>query len=218
MVMTFAIPMLALALAGAPAKAVQPADERPRFTGIGLIAGASVAGIASISMTSVRIDLENWNCPRPEHDSDSQGSYSYDPDYCKVDTITGLMVPNIVANLTALALAPAAGVVRGRYDAWRYRTTGEPRRRYRLIIGIGAGLVAVGLSTLVFVPYLPFCSGASVVRPIALAQIGASVTGAGVGLWAYGGIYAKHRTRALRLTLLPQLGPDRVGLSVGSRF
>jgi len=215
--MSLAIPLLVVALAAAPSKEDQPVDRRPRFAGIGLIVGASVAGAASIGMTSARIYLEHKECPIPEHSSDSYGSPSYDGDYCKLDAITRLLVPNIVANLTALALAPAAGVVRGRYDAWRFRITGKPRRRHRVIIGIGAGLVAVGLPTVVLGPYLSFGPGVPASRPIALAQTGATLVGAGVGLWTYGATYGK-RTGTARFTLLPGLGPDRVGLSLASRF
>jgi hypothetical protein len=108
-------------------------------------------------------------------------------------------------------------MVRGRYDAWRFRNMGKPTRRHRVMIGIGAGLVAVGVPTLALAVPMTLSADAPYTRAFALLQLGASLTGAGVGLWTYGSTYGK-RTGTARFVLLPQLAPDRVGLSLASRF
>jgi hypothetical protein len=86
-----------------------------------------------------------------------------------------------------------------------------------VLIGVGAGLVAAGLGTAIVAPIVGIRRGTDPDHIFGIAILGCSTLGAGVGLWTYGATYGK-RTGQARFTLLPQLAPDRVGLTVTSRF
>jgi len=84
---------------------------------------------------------------------------------------------------------------------------------------MGATFVAAGSCTVVLGPIVALLFDADRDDVMATLQLGLSGLGAGLGLLLYGVNYAaRTRKTAPRATLLPLLAPDRVGLSLGSRF
>lgn len=119
-------------------------------------------------------------------------------------------------------LAPAAGMLRGEYDAARFVLEGAPDRQHKVFIGVGAGLLgagAIGRIALVFIrarslfnptkSYIVTCIEGDMTTPEEFFdcyarknmlhffghQLTSASVGLGAGLLAYGVSYGKNRKK-----------------------
>lgn len=138
-------------------------------------------------------------------------------------------------NDATYGLAPAAGVFRGRYDGVNAAWDGKPMRNTKVLIGVGAGLLGVGVVGRI-ATMVAFLRQFNVDRlfqryPLSahfvLAQLSAASIAGGAGMLGYGLAYEKQfttedtRRKAAGLAnvrIAPQLGWSYSGISVTGRF
>jgi hypothetical protein len=207
-----------------------PPTEEPRFKGTGLLVSTGLVGAASLGVTIGRSVLLKKNCPL---DPMSPGACTYD-----FGSDIGLAASAWSLNFASIGLATGAGVMLGRYHAWKDDGSGR-KRNTAMIQGVGGGLVglgAVGLATsiaLVFV--LParcvdkeVSSGDPLEGDRCLLRsfpawtmtnwASFAMIGSGSAMLAYGSAYKHRRGKVSAFRISPNAGPTYAGIGMSGRF
>jgi len=215
--------------------APQPQDKK----GIGLIAAAgAVGGLAIFAGVGRMVIISDACASGSEIVTDAEASITNCVTSAK--NLLSLTVLEWLANSTAYGLAPAAGLVRGHYDASSYVYSGSPDRKGLLLAGIGGGLLGAGVIAKVGL-WASVLSGKRFICPVDTnygkcvrrnfvgyfggVQLASSAITAGAGLLAYGVVYNRDRVAKERLffrpeqvKLSPSLTRNFAGLSLTGRF
>ncbi|MCA9655233.1 MAG: hypothetical protein H6712_12165 [Myxococcales bacterium] len=220
--------------------APKPADKK----GIGLIVGASAVGGVAIAMGVGRMVIISDACASgSEFIMDTGGSLTKCVTAAK--NLLTFTVVEWIFNATSYGLAPAAGMVRARYDASSYVYSGKPNRNGILLAGIGGGVLGVGVIAKITL-WGSLLSGKRFLCPAGSeeeildygkcvrrnfvgyfggVQLASTAIAAGAGLLAYGVFYNKDRQAKERLFFRPEqvrvsptFSHQYAGLSLTGRF
>jgi len=225
-------------VAGGSGITKKPAPPPSGRKGIGLMIGAGAAGAVAWASTGALAGLISRSCVEGADGSDVGGTVS--SCLTKVTSMLGLTVLKWIANDASYALAPAAGLVRGRWEASSYVYSGNHDRNGILFAGLGGGLLGLGIVGKVvlwgLIPRTLSCPtnpiedyGPCVRRRYSGYLIGqqfmSSTIASGAGLLGYGIIYNKERKSRERLffrpeqvRLTPNLSPEFTGMTLAGRF
>ena len=204
--------------------------EEPRFKGVGLLATTAGLGGSALVLTITRIGLMMKNCPM----SESNPTCTYD-----IRSDLGLSASHWVLNAGAVGFAPGAGVLMGRYAAWKAANGTGPKRKPNVFIGTGAGLLGAGVAGLGAATALAFtsakiCTEKELESGDALAGdrclkrafpawtltnwASFSMISAGGALLGYGVAYKRAERTRYSFTVTPYGGFGMAGLAVSGSF
>jgi hypothetical protein len=204
---------------------------KPRFSGVGLAAGAGVLSGASLGVTIARSVLLKKNCPL-----DSMGSAACTYDF---GSDIGLAATQWSLNFGVVGLGPAAGLVMGKHHAWKDEKEAREARNVRALriaggslIGVGVAGVATSVALAFVLPARCLDKEASGTDPLAgdrclLKSFPAwtvtnwasfQMIGAGGGMLGYGNRYKKHRPALSTIKVAPSAGPTYAGIGVAGKF
>jgi hypothetical protein len=207
-----------------------PPQAEPRFKGTGLLVSTGVVGAASLGVTIGRNVMLKKNCPLDPM-MPSACTYDFGSDI-------GLAATAWSLNFANIGLATGAGVMLGRYHAWKDGTTGR-KRNTAVIQGVGGGLVGLGAIGLVTSVALVFVLPANCVdkevssgdalegdRCLMKAFPAWTMTnwasfammGSGSAMLAYGSAYKSRRGKVSGFRIAPDAGPTYAGIGVSGRF
>jgi hypothetical protein len=213
----------------------KPAPEPDPRKGIGLLVGAGVAGAVAWGVAGARIGLVSKSCV----DTSDVGNSILD---CvrKVPTYLGLTILVWLANDSTYALGPAAGLVRGRYEASEYMYSGKYDRKAGVWAGAGGAIMGVGIVSKIALWAMSFnvlkcdandpagfgdCVRKRWTGMLVAHQFSSGMIAGGAGAMTFGIVYGKERRSRERLffrpeqvRIMPELNNEMLGLSLGGVF
>jgi hypothetical protein len=213
----------------------RPAPEPDPRKGIGLLVGAGVAGAVAWGVAGARIGLVSKSCV----DTSDVGGSILD---CvrKVPTYLGLTILVWLANDSTYALGPAAGLVRGRYEAGEYMYSGKYDRKPGVWAGTGGAIMGVGIISKVALWALSFnvlkcdpndpaafgdCVRKRWTGMLVAHQFASGMIAGGAGAMTFGIVYGKERRsreklffRPEQVRLVPELSNEMAGMALVGRF
>jgi hypothetical protein len=231
-------------VAPAPAAAAPaPAVAKPEYKkGTGLIIGASITGGLAWIVGLTRMGFVK-QCQDKLEESEDIPTGTEAAKTCFLRAGAGnvaLAFLQVPLNWATWGLAPAAGVVRGRYDGVDAAWEKKQARKTAAFIGAGAAVLAVGIigritaAALVLRPYQKLADGdvdgffGGIRGRLFGVQLSSAAIGLGAGLLAYGVAYRKNfdseNRRLQQVRLTPQLnfdptrGTSYTGLAMTGRF
>ena len=214
----------------------KPAPEPGNKKGLGLMIAAGGVGAIAWGATAATAGLLSNSCAKGAT-VDNAGD-TFGKCVTKATSILGLIVLKWLANDATYGLAPAAGLVRGRWEASDYVYSGNHDRKGTMLAAIGGGALGAGIigkvvlwgllpNTLrcpVDLGYGP-CVRRRWVGYIIGQQVMSSTIAAGAGLLAFGVYYGKERKARERLffrpdqvRIVPSMSPQFSGMSLAGRF
>ena len=205
--------------------------------GYGLLISAGVVGAIAWGAAGARIGLI-----RKCVDTDQDVSNIFD---CvrQVSSYLGLTAMVWIANDVTYGLGPAAGMVRGRYEAGEYAYSGKYDRKGKIWTGVGGGIFGAGLLFKITLWALTFnvfkcpvdtvedvnnvddCLRRRMTGQLLAHQFASGMIAGGAGAMTYGIYYSKERAAREKLFFRPEtvrVSPwgniDTLGLSLSARF
>jgi hypothetical protein len=206
-----------------------PKSAKPRYKGTGLLATTGVLGATTLSLTIARNVILKKNCPL--EGMSTQCTYDFGSDI-------GLAATSWSLNLATIGIASGAGVMLGRWHAWKDKTTGK-QRKTTAILGAGGGLLGVGIVGIGTSAALSFVLSARCVdkelesgdalagdRCLLKAYPAWTMTNwasfamvsSGAAMLAYGTTHKRRSEMLASLQVAPVLGRNLAGLGVSGRF
>lgn len=214
----------------------KPAPAPSGKKGLGLMIAAAGVGAIAWGTAGATAGLISNSCV--DGGSDVGGTLT--TCVTKVTSVLGLTVLKWIANDVTYGLAPAAGLVRGRYEASENAYSGKFNRNGVMFAAIGGGALGVGIVGKVvlwgLIPKTFNCPidpiedyGPCVRRRFVGYFIGqqfmSSSIAAGAGLLAFGIYYNKERKARERLffrpeqvRLIPNVSQEFTGMTLAGRF
>lgn len=213
----------------------RPAPEPDPRKGIGLLIGAGAAGALAWGVAGARIGLVSKSCV-----DTSDPANSVLECVRKVPTYLGLTVLVWLANDSTYALGPAAGLVRGRYEAGEYMYSGKYDRKAGVWAGTGGAIMGVGIIGKIALWAMTFnVFKCDVSDPATLGdcvrrrwtgllvahQFASGMIAGGAGAMTFGIVYGRERRsreklffRPEQVRLVPELSNEMAGMALVGRF
>lgn len=221
---------------GITKKPAPPPDNQKR--GLGLMISAGAVGGIAWAMSAAQAAIISKSCIEDADGGDPGGTIS--SCITQAGGLIALTAFKWIPNATTYGLAPAAGIVRGRYEAADFAYSGNHDRNGTLFAGLGGGILGLGIIGKVvmwaMVPRTFACPtnpiedyGPCVRRRWAGYFIGQQVMSssiaAGAGLLAFGIYYNKERAARERLffrpenvRIVPNVQREFTGMTLMGRF
>lgn len=214
-----------------------PAPDKQK-RGLGLMISAGAVGGIAWAMSAAQAAIISKSCIEDADGGDPGGTIS--GCITQAGGLIALTAFKWIPNATTYGLAPAAGIVRGRYEAADFAYSGNHDRNGTLFAGLGGGILGLGIIGKVvmwaLVPRTFACPtnpiedyGPCVRRRWAGYFIGQQVMSssiaAGAGLLAFGIYYNKERAARERLffrpenvRIVPDVQREFTGMTLMGRF
>lgn len=194
----------------------KPAPKPDRKQGIGLMVAAGAVGAVAWGMAGARIAMIN-RCVTTDQDVSSALTC-----VTEVPAYLGLTVLIWLANDTTYGLGPAAGMVRGRYEASEYAYSGKYDRKGTIWAATGGAIMGVGIigkitswalgfkvlncpaGTVEEIEMLDDCLRKRLIGINLAHQFSSTMIAGGAGALAFGIYYNKERDAREKLFFRPQ--------------